>query len=106
MTVVDRGSDGEVADFKWLLLEVMRAGQLLPGLDDEDAECIIEAGGTCLGRLDRLVLFAVFDDGSILPCILKVTQADICVARRRGPRIPTQAFDVFRDTRFIQPVQC
>ncbi|OAG42577.1 hypothetical protein AYO21_03162 [Fonsecaea monophora] len=38
VTVVDRGSDGEVEDFQWLLLRVACMGQLLPELDDEELE--------------------------------------------------------------------
>ncbi|KAK2779925.1 hypothetical protein FQN52_002323 [Onygenales sp. PD_12] len=58
VTVVDRGSDGECQDFRWLLSEVARAGQVLPGLDDEELEYVSKAGG-CLGLLDRLVLGAI-----------------------------------------------
>ncbi|KAK2805309.1 hypothetical protein FQN50_006210 [Emmonsiellopsis sp. PD_5] len=58
VTVVDRGSDGECQDFRWLLSEVARAGQVLPGLDDEELEYVSKAGD-CLGLLDRLVLGAV-----------------------------------------------
>ena len=56
VTVVDRGSDGEMDDFRWLLSEVAKAGQLLPGLDDEELEVVSKAGVTCLGVLGRLVL--------------------------------------------------
>lgn len=33
VTVVDRGSDGEIEDFRWLLSEVARRGEVLPGID-------------------------------------------------------------------------
>ena len=59
VTVVDRGSDGEVDDFRWLLSEVAREGQVLPELDQEEMEYISRAGESCLGRLDRLVLGAI-----------------------------------------------
>ncbi|PYI08894.1 hypothetical protein BO78DRAFT_439949 [Aspergillus sclerotiicarbonarius CBS 121057] len=59
MTVVDRGSDGESADFRWLLSEVARVGQVLPGLTSEELECMSKAGRSCLGRFDWLVLAAV-----------------------------------------------
>jgi hypothetical protein len=59
VTVVDRGSDGEVDDFRWLLSEVAREGQVLPGLDQEELEYVSRAGESCLGGLGRLVLGAV-----------------------------------------------
>ena len=59
VTVVDRGSDGEVDDFRWLLSGVASEGQVLPVLDKEELEYVSKAGGSCLGRLDRLVLGAV-----------------------------------------------
>ena len=59
VTVVDRGSDGEIYDFRWLLSEVAGEGQILPALDQEELEYISRAGESCLGRLDRLVLGAV-----------------------------------------------
>jgi len=58
VTVVDRGSDGEMDDFRWLLSEVAKAGQLLPGLNQEELEVVTQAGVSCLGVLDRLLLFA------------------------------------------------
>ena len=33
VTVVDRGSDGEIDDFRWLWSEVAKLGRSLPGLD-------------------------------------------------------------------------
>lgn len=59
VTVVDRGSDGEMDDFRWLLSEVVGAGQVLPRLDGGDLEVMTGAGKACLGLLDRLVLGAV-----------------------------------------------
>jgi hypothetical protein len=59
VTVVDRGSDGEVDDFRWPLSEVAREGQVLPALDHEELEYVSRAGESCLGRLGRLVLGAV-----------------------------------------------
>ncbi|KAF4961701.1 hypothetical protein FGADI_64 [Fusarium gaditjirri] len=58
VTVVERGSDGEVDDFRWLLECVARGGQVLPGLDNQELEYVMGAGA-CLGVLDRLVLTAV-----------------------------------------------
>lgn len=59
MTAVDRGSDGEIDDFRWLLSEVAREGQVLPALDEEALEYLRKAGETCLGKLGRLLLGAV-----------------------------------------------
>ncbi len=59
VTVVGRGSDGETDDFRWLLSEVARAGQILPGLYQEELEAVAQAGVSCLGVLGRLVLFAL-----------------------------------------------
>jgi len=56
VTVVDRGSGGEMDDFRWLLSEVAKAGQVLPGLNQEELEVVTEAGVSCLGVLDHLVL--------------------------------------------------
>jgi hypothetical protein len=59
VTVVDRGNDGEVDDFRWLLSGVASEGQVLPVLDKEGLEYVSKAGGSCLERLDRWVLGAV-----------------------------------------------
>ncbi|KAK7427237.1 hypothetical protein QQZ08_006173 [Neonectria magnoliae] len=59
VTVVDRGSDGEVLDFAWLLSEVARAGQVLPELDDGELECVVGAGESSLSTLGRLVLVSL-----------------------------------------------
>jgi hypothetical protein len=59
VTVVDHGSDGEVDDFRWLLSDVARDGQVLPALDGEELVIMSEAGERCLGLLDRLVFAAV-----------------------------------------------
>jgi hypothetical protein len=64
VTVVDRGSDGEVDDFRWLLSEVAREGRVLPALDGDELECMSGAGET-LGGLDRLVFAAVLGGNNI-----------------------------------------
>jgi len=51
VTVVDSGSDGEKDDFRWLLAEVTKAGQFLPGLDKEELEVVEKAVVSCLGVL-------------------------------------------------------
>ncbi|KAF3384720.1 hypothetical protein F1880_001921 [Penicillium rolfsii] len=58
-TVVDRGSDGDLLDFKWLLSEVAKRGEILPKLNENELVLCREAGVMCLGRLDRLVFFSV-----------------------------------------------
>lgn len=62
VSVVDRGSDGEAADFRWLLSGVATCGRVLPALTAEELEYICMAGRSCLGLLDRLVLFAVLNE--------------------------------------------
>ena len=54
VTVVDRGSDGETDDFRWLLSEVSSAGRLLPRLNEEELEVVSEAE-TVWGVLGRLL---------------------------------------------------
>lgn len=68
VTVVDRGSDGEADDFRWLLAELAKAGQLVPGLSHEELEYMREVGRSCLGGLDCLVLDSILqeEDGRIL----------------------------------------
>ncbi|KAJ5972813.1 uncharacterized protein N7479_002731 [Penicillium vulpinum] len=62
MTVVDRGSDGQAEDFRWLLSGVAKAGQLLPGLDDEELKYMLDACRFCLGGLYCLVLYSVLQE--------------------------------------------
>ncbi len=62
--MVDRGSNGEVDDFRWLLSGVAIEGQVLPVLDQVELEYVSRAGEFCLGRLDRLVLGAVLCDNN------------------------------------------
>lgn len=59
VTVVDRGSDGEVEGFRRLLSKVASRGQVLLELNDEELECVRSVGKSCIGRLDRLVFGAV-----------------------------------------------
>ena len=62
--MVDRGSDGEVNDFRWLLSGVASEGRVLPMLDKEELEHVSKAGRSCLGRLNGLVLGAVQGDNN------------------------------------------
>ncbi|KAI0381371.1 hypothetical protein F5Y04DRAFT_280903 [Hypomontagnella monticulosa] len=59
VTVVERGSDGEIDDFLWLLWKVAMEGRVLPELGDDDREYLCGAGEFCLGPLGRLVLAAI-----------------------------------------------
>lgn len=74
MTVVDRGSDGEIEDFQWLLFEVAKAGQLLPGLDDQELKYMLDAGRSCLGGLNCLVLYSVLqaEDGRAFGLVIDI----------------------------------
>ncbi|KAG6041209.1 hypothetical protein E4U41_005594 [Claviceps citrina] len=54
VTVVERGSDGEVDDFRWLLSEVAREGQVLPELNEQDLKYVTGAAAF-LGQLDLLI---------------------------------------------------
>lgn len=49
----------EIEDFRWLLSEAAKAGEILPELDSLEQECILGAGEASLGLLDRLLLLAV-----------------------------------------------
>jgi hypothetical protein len=66
VTVVDRGSDGEKEDFRWLLAEVARKCQILPRLEEEELEYVRRSGEPCLGRLDCLLLGAVLSANNFL----------------------------------------
>jgi hypothetical protein len=41
VTVVDRGSEGEVDDFRWLVWEVARLGEFLPRLDKQELDVVL-----------------------------------------------------------------
>lgn len=62
MTVVDRGGDGDILDYLWLLSEVAKAGQRLPKLDDEELEYVMRATESCLPGLGRLAVIAVLGE--------------------------------------------
>jgi hypothetical protein len=55
VTVGDRGGDGDIADFKWLLAEVMAKGQF-PAIDSEELAWLVRAGETCLGKMGYLLI--------------------------------------------------
>ncbi|PVI04330.1 hypothetical protein DM02DRAFT_716339 [Periconia macrospinosa] len=57
VTVVDRGSKGDLLDFDWLLSKVVEIGNF-PKIDNEEFEVLVEAVETRLGRLGRLLVAA------------------------------------------------
>ncbi|KAM3414611.1 hypothetical protein BST61_g9770 [Cercospora zeina] len=61
VTVVDRGSNGDILDFEWLLSEVVSIG-LLPQIDEEELGWLVKAVESCLGTVGRLVVAALLSD--------------------------------------------
>ncbi|UQC87446.1 uncharacterized protein CLUP02_12951 [Colletotrichum lupini] len=57
-TVVERGSDGEVDDLRWLLLLAARNGQVLPLLDNDEVENLVGAAAILMS-FDVLILVAL-----------------------------------------------
>ncbi|KAI3528354.1 hypothetical protein CSPX01_16276 [Colletotrichum filicis] len=57
-TVVERGGDGEVDDFRWLLLLAARNGQVLPLLDNDEVENLVGAAAIMM-LFDVLILVAL-----------------------------------------------
>ena len=57
-TVAERGSVGEVDDFRWLMSGVARAGEEMPELDESELEDMLAAAKR-LCILDCLVLVAI-----------------------------------------------
>jgi len=55
VTVVDRGEDGDVEDFKWLLALMAKKGSILPELGGERLKVLVEAAGK-LTRSERILL--------------------------------------------------
>lgn len=93
MTVVDRGSDGEIEDSRLLLTEVARTGKVLPALNKEDLEYVYRAGELSLGTLDRLVLAALVGEtaGGLAVIIIKRTEEKERtggMGRRQNEQIP------------------
>ena len=75
VTVVNRGSDGDVADIRWLLSRLVRVGEFLPGLSQEELENVSKAGVICLGRSERLVLVAVLNENDIAAALRLMFQS-------------------------------
>ena len=59
VTVFDRGSDGDVLDFQWLLSEVAKTCSVFPKVDDQELEWLLSAVESCLGELGCLVVAAI-----------------------------------------------
>ena len=45
---------------RWLLLKVAKARQFFRSMNEEELEFITQAGMSCLGIVDRLLLFTLF----------------------------------------------
>lgn len=58
VTVVNRGGDGDILDFQWLLSEVAKEDQF-PVINEEELEHLCSAVESCLGRMGRLVVAAM-----------------------------------------------
>ncbi len=58
VTVVDRGSGGDVLDFEWLLSEVAKTTAFLE-VDDQELEVLLSAVESCLEKLGCLVVAAI-----------------------------------------------
>ena len=65
MTVVDRGSDGDVLDFQWLLTEVAESGHF-PEINDEESECLLGAVKFCLGECARFVVAGIIGTSNVV----------------------------------------
>lgn len=57
-TVVDRGRDGDILDFQWLLSEVVKEDEF-PVIDEEELEYLCKAVESCLGKLSCLIVAAI-----------------------------------------------
>lgn len=58
VTVVNRGGEGDIWDFKWLLLKVVKQ-DCFPDIGDEELEDLCSAVELCLGKMGRLVVAAI-----------------------------------------------
>ena len=58
VTVVDRGSDGDILDFEWLLSRVTETDRL-PVIDAEELNWLSRAMAICLGEVGCLVVAAI-----------------------------------------------
>ncbi|KAF2214247.1 hypothetical protein CERZMDRAFT_95524 [Cercospora zeae-maydis SCOH1-5] len=58
VTVIDRGTHGDVLDFEWLLSELVKTSQL-PQIDEEELGWLVKAVESRLGMVGRLVVAAL-----------------------------------------------
>jgi hypothetical protein len=58
VTVVNRGRDGDILDFLWLLSEVAKEDPF-PVVDEEELEHLCSAMESCLGKIGCLVVAAM-----------------------------------------------
>lgn len=65
-TVVQRGGEGDVWDFKWLLSEVAGRAVDFPFVCDDELGCLVEAAELCLGTGGWLVIVALLGDKNIV----------------------------------------
>lgn len=63
VTVVERGSDGDVLDFQWLLSRVTEMGEL-PKLDAKQLGYLCKAAEACLAEMGCLVIAAILGEGN------------------------------------------
>lgn len=71
LTVVDRGGDGDVWDFKWLLAQVAAKANF-PVINTEELEYLCRAADSCFGRYSYLVIAAILgsnDKGTAMQLI-------------------------------------
>lgn len=65
VTVADRGEDGDLLDFKFLLGAAAERGSLLPQLEEHTVGALREAAGR-LSRVDALVLSGLFREDNFI----------------------------------------
>jgi hypothetical protein len=65
VTVADRGDDGDLVDFKFLLRTTAEKGSLLPRLDEDVVEALKKAVGM-LSWVDALVLSGIFREDNFV----------------------------------------
>lgn len=54
--MADRGGEGDVLDFNWLLEKVVITGQLLSWVDGDELAWLCRAVESCLGRAGLFVV--------------------------------------------------
>lgn len=65
VTVVDRGGDGDIWDFQWLLSKVTVKSVELPRICDEELEYLSKAVELCLGSYGWLVVAAILGNNNV-----------------------------------------